>query len=147
VAWVGGHFSSNRASIKEWLEFHELSSLPQSATNILYDQWNGVFTGETYIKLQLRSNDVTAFIASSPGLSHGRLETFTPEHQLLPFREGSNFESDFRHSYFYRSRMFPDWFDPTITNRGRRYTLRKGPNSEIYINEDTSTIYMRSIKG
>jgi len=147
VAWVGGCFSSNRGRINEWLEFHELSSLPKSATNVMYYQWNGIFTGETYIKVQMESNDVSAFIANSPGLLQGKSETFTPEHQHLPSRQGNNFEFDSRHNYFRRSRMFPDWFDPSLTNRGRRYILWKGPNSEVYINEDTSTIYLRSIKG
>ena len=147
VAGAGGCLSSNRKRINQWLEFHELSSLPKMATNIMYYQWNGLFTGETYIKVQMESNDVTAFIANSPGLSQGKSEIFTPEHQHLPFPRVKHFEFDSRHRYFQRSEMFPDWFDPTITNRGRGYILWKGPYSEVYVNEDTSTIYLRSVKG
>src|SRR5688572_29670715 len=53
----------------KWLEFHRLAQLPKSVTNVLYYQWNGIFTGETYIRVGLSSNDLATFVTNSPGLS------------------------------------------------------------------------------
>ncbi|HZL13000.1 MAG TPA: hypothetical protein VFC85_02550 [Verrucomicrobiae bacterium] len=142
-----GCFDSNRTKINEWLKFHQLAQLPQSATNVMYHQWNGIFTGETYIRFQMPSNDLAMFITNSlGGLSQGKSDIFTPKHQHLPFPK-NNSEWDMHNDYFGVSRMFPDWFNPSITNRGRGYILDRGPNSEVYINEETSTVYLRSIKG
>jgi len=112
----------------------------------MYYQWNGLFTGETYIKFRMPGNDLATFITNSTiGLSQGKSDAFTPGHQHLPYRENS--QLDMNHSYYIKSRMFPDWYSPTITNRGKGFILWQGPNSEVYIDEDSSTVYLRSIKG
>jgi hypothetical protein len=145
--YEAGCFDSTRTKVNEWLKFHQLAQLPTSAANVMYYQWNGLFTGETYIKFQLPSTTLAKFITDSQaGLSQGKSDVFTPEHQHLPYPTDKSV-GDVRNDYYGRSRMSPDWFNPTITNRGGGYILWKGPNSEVYINEDTSTVYLKSIKG
>ena len=147
-----GCFDSKQKRTKDWLTFHQLAQMPKSATNLMLYQWNGLGTGETYISFQIQSNDLAAFTTNSPGLAEGKLELFNAAHQYLPYPANATnqFELDKldrSHSYFRRRSMVPDWFDTTITNRGRKYILQRGPNSEVYINEETSKVYLRSIKG
>ncbi|HEU6449526.1 MAG TPA: hypothetical protein VFV23_13920 [Verrucomicrobiae bacterium] len=79
-------------------------------------------------------------------LSQGKADTFTASHQHLPYST-NNSQMDVHHSYYGKSRMFPEWYNPTITNNGRGYILWRGPNSEVYIDEDSSTVYLHSVKG
>ena len=71
-----GCFDSKETQVNKWLKFHHLAQLPQSAANIMYYQWNGLFTGETYMRVELPSNDLAAFVDQSPGLSRGKKEIF-----------------------------------------------------------------------
>ena len=145
-AYGAGCFDSKRTKVEKWLKFHHLAPLPHSATNLMYYQWNGLFTGETYMRIELSSNDILAFIADSPGLAQGKKEIFSEKRQYLPYPKSIDPVSG-DHSHFHKHRNFPDWFDPTITNHGVRFVIPQGPNSEIIINRHTSTVYLRSIKG
>lgn len=147
IAYGVGSFDSDKTKIDDWLKFHHLALLPATATNLRYYQWNGLFTGETYIKFQLPGNELTLFLSNSAtGLSQGKADTFTASHQHLPYST-NNSQMDVHHSYYGKSRMFPEWYNPTITNNGRGYILWRGPNSEVYIDEDSSTVYLHSVKG
>jgi len=145
AVYGAGCFDSTRTKVDERIAWLKLAPLPPSATNIAYRQWSGLFTGEIYIKIQMATNDLAAFIANSPGLAQGKVEFFTRDRQHLPRPAQQSASLEPGPSYFSRHSQFPQWFDLTITNAGRRYEI--WPNKRIYINEETATVYLHLIKG
>ena len=122
-----------------------LSSLPASATNISYFQWNGLFTGETYAKFELSAMDMEAFISTSPSLqSTPPKETYDREHPLLPYPKVFTDLPSGPH-YYWPSRMFPDWYDLTIHGTGRKYSI--WTDKHVYLDEERNIVWLWFIKG
>ena len=122
----------------------DFAPLPRSATNFAYYQWNGLFTGETYARVQMSSNDLKSFITNSWELSATKpKEIFTAAHQHLPQSERSVTEGD--HSYYFERTSAPDWFKPTIHGNGKAYFL--WPDKYLYIDEDRGIVWVHFIKG
>lgn len=143
-AWISGGFDSSRSKVQRRLGMMKLAPLPNSATNVLYHEWVGLFTGETHISFQIGSNDLATFQGNSPLLAECKVETFSSTHQHLPY-DSNRILTNSDHKYFIERKNTPAWFDLTITNKGKIFQV--WPGDQIIINEDTCTIYIQIVKG
>ena len=143
-SWVSGCFDSDQTKVRFLLHEMRLGRLPLSATNLGYYSWSGLFTGETYVKIQMSSNDLVTFVKNSPLLAECREEVFTPQHQHLPY-DSKQTDSYSDHAHFIAGSKDPSWFELSVTNRGTLYPI--WPCHRILVNADSCTVYIHIIKG
>ena len=88
---------------------------------------------------QATAEDIEKFVADSEGISDREPEVFDSDNMYLPrkyrsdFKDKTEWKEYSRHEQFYRGRSWPDWFDPTIRLKGRKYDF---PASKDYRLED-----------
>ena len=121
-----------------------LAPLPQSATNVAFYRWNGLFTGEAYARFEASPADVLAFVADSLELSTKPEDVFSADHKLLPRSMGDR-DLDRKHAYFTRHPQMPEWFNPSIHGKGRQYLI--WPWHRIYIDEERHIVWLHFVKG
>ncbi len=139
---------SDRARTQSILKWAGLGPLADSATNLMFHQWSGVFTGETYAKFRLSSEDLQKFILRASALTDWKCEVFTPNHQLGAASEWDSSRKDvLDHTYILRDHSFPNWFEMTVRQKGRRYEHVYGSMAWIVINEQDNTVFIWLVKG
>jgi hypothetical protein len=144
---VGSGCSSER-KVASLLSEANLSPLPASATNVAYNEWNGLFgTGETYAKFQLSAADVRTFISNSPALQGITPKVYSTNHQHVPYPTSPSSELDSVNEYFFQHPKFPAWFNITIRSNGRKYVIPWGRDMCILIDEDRHIVWLRLVKG
>lgn len=124
----------------------KLSPLPHSATNVMYYQWNGLFTGEAYAKFELSESDLRLFLSNSPALQGINPKVYNTNHQHIPFPASSR-DISMEHDYFQQHPKFPSWYNIAIHGNGRKYVIPWGPNMWILVDEDTHIVWLRLVKG
>ena len=143
---LGGCWASDRTKVEGVLSRAKLAPLPPSATNVMYFQWNGLFTGETYAKFEAGASDLQTFLSNSPALQAVTPRIYDTNHQHVPFPASST-DISIENDYFHKHSGFPDWYDFTIRGKGRKYVIPWGPNMEILVDEDRRIVWLRLIKG
>ena len=143
---LAGCWASARTKVEQMLSRAKLSPLPASASNVMYYQWNGLFTGETYAKFELSGSDLRLFLSNSPALQSIPPTLYDTNHQHIPFPSSSG-DISTKHDYFYQHPKFPSWYDFTIRGSGRNYVIPWGPNMWILADEDRHIVWLRLIRG
>jgi hypothetical protein len=143
---MAGCWASATTDVKQLLSEARLSPLPATATNVEYYQWNGLFTGETYVKFELSAEDMRKFISNSPALSDIKPKIYDTNHQHIPYPVSTS-DTSLEHDYFDQHPKFPSWFDMTVRGNGRKYVLPWGPNMWVLLDEDRHIVWLRLIKG
>lgn len=139
--WLVPKLRSDRSHIESWLSDAGLAPLPADATNFAYYLWKGIFTASEYVMFQLPTNRINHWIEISPALQEARMESFDKEHQHLP--AAGEDTKDTRHSYYFLPAKRPPWFAPTINGKGKKFQLHYGPNTLIFVNEETGIVFIQ----
>ncbi|MHC4714193.1 MAG: hypothetical protein ACYTAN_13150 [Planctomycetota bacterium] len=113
-----------------------LAALPESATDVrTFASYWGI-----YLAFHADADDIDAFLSDSPSASDPEPTVFNADHMYLPRGPGMYLD-DYGNEYF-RTHYYPDWFDPTITEKGRKYDI---PYGSLVVNDATNTIYVEVI--
>lgn len=146
----------------------ELAGLPSSATSVQAAGWVLFDEGEQYLMFQATAEDIEKFVAESEGIIDKEPEVFDSDNMYLPrkyrskFKDKKEWEEYSSHEQFYRGRSWPDWYDPTIRVKGRKYECSgfadgnledwMESNDEmpkdfrwgtLVINDETNTVHIR----
>lgn len=141
---------SSKSKAQSLLARAGLSPLPQSATNVLYDDWNGFGTGEIYVRFEANARDLQAFISNSPSLYHRGFkpkEVYTTNFHHVQYPASIDNLDVEHNSYFSIRPKFPKWFNPTIPGNGKKYEIDYGPNTDIFIDEDRNIVFLHLVRG
>ena len=139
---------------KAVLKAGRLAKLPQSAADIKAEGWSGIFTGEDYLMFCATPEDIEKFIAESPSIKDTEPEIFSLDKMYLPYYEPNDFTDDkdwetyFRHKYFFRHKSQPQWYNIEIRLKGRRYEIPSFKHhnwGSVIINDETNTVYINVI--
>lgn len=139
VARVGENEKGRRA-----LGLARLADWPEGATEVRADGTRNAFSMTYLLRFSAPPEAIEAWIRQSPGLKGVSPEQFTPQRMLLPYPADG--ETSTEHRYFHPDPRYP-WFDPTIRNRGRRYTIPQDRNAcggEVIIDDEAQTVFVRS---
>jgi len=148
LALVSGCSSSSKSEVPKLLAKAKLSPLPPSATNVRYFQWNGLFTGETYVKFELSPSDLYAFVSNSPCLQGVKpKKIYNTNYHHVPFPPFNSVWDVQHNDYFSPTRKSPKWYDLTIRGKGRKYAIDWGPDMMILIDEERGIVWLRLTKG
>ena len=134
----------------EVLRNTQLANLPSSATSVqAVGQIRG---GKQYLVFQATAEDIEKFVAGSESLKNQEPMLFDSDNMYLPrkhrfnFRDKEKWKEYSRHEHFRRRRYWPDWYDPTIRLKGRKYDITTSEDNHrrgtVVINDETDTVYI-----
>ena len=139
---------------KSVLSAGRLASLPNSATEIKTNGWHGMFTGSDYLMFEASPAEINAWLSRCESIKGIKPMAFTPKHKYTIYRDEKDFKNDedyeeyFQHEHFFPFKDWPNWYNPTIETRGRKYEIpgdqkKKGHNwGSIIVNDETNTVYI-----
>ena len=138
---------------EEVLPHAQLADLPNSATSVqAIQRLRGDSSGEQYLMFQATAEDIEKFVVESQGIRDRKPEIFDSDNMYLPrkrrskFRDKKEWQEYSRHEHFRRRSYWPDWFDPTIRLKGRKYDISVSEDyrrGNVVINDKTDTVYIR----
>lgn len=135
------------------LKSAHLAPLPESATGFQAEGWSRIFTGGFYLMFHATPEDINGFLVNSPSIKSVSPEIFNPNYTLLTAPTDANcindgLENMHKHRYLHPSRNEPNWYNPTIKVKGRRYkitprTIKNFKWGEVIVNDETNTVYVK----
>ena len=144
---------SNRqsAKIESILSAGRLADLPPDASDIHYDSWSAMFTGEQFLRFTASEQTIEQFIKNSKSLNSIEPAIISVEYPRLPWTDSVDLErissKEFKNSYHERPTI-PDWYMGPHRARGRYFEIpnHEGHNwGEIIIDDETHTVYINVV--
>ncbi len=136
--------------INSVLEAARLANLPESAHNVRYHQWSGIFTGESLLSFTADPEEIEEFLAASPSLQNAKITIYSSTYQRVPFPEDYTSWDIEKFDYFSPSAVSPDWWRDEISS-GRKYMIPAGEKGNnwglLLLNNDTSTVFIMVVHG
>jgi len=131
---------------KVLLSAGRLAAIPVSASDLMVDGTDNLFSSKHYIKFKADPTDIEEFIQNSASIRSITPDRFDRGHQYVPFpKDADTATFDERHEYFGLDKRCP-WFDPTIKVRGRKYTIDQDDDvngGEVVIDDEKNIVYIR----
>jgi hypothetical protein len=139
---------------KSVLSAGRLALLPNSATEIKINGWHGMFTGSDYLMFKASPAEINAWLSQCQSIKEIEPMVFMAEHKYTVYRDEKDFKNDEEHEKYYKQEHFfrgndwPDWYDPTIETKGRKYEIPGDPKNNghnwgsIIVNDETNTVYV-----
>lgn len=114
-----------RGAAAETLDRGRLASLPFSATDIRSHSWQGLLSGEYYVRFRAPVADVEEFLKNSPGLRGAEVKHYSPERQRRLMHDGPlpSDGPDLRHEYHHESHPVDWWWNGELLQKGRVYSI------------------------
>lgn len=136
--------AEQRQAIAELLRDGRLGALPDSARDIRFGSWAGMFSGERCLRFEADPAEIQGLVESSPSLAGEEPERFGAGRHNLPSTERTP-EIGLGHRYYQPDPAFP-WYAPTLRGAaGRRYRIRPDAShhnwGEVVIDDERNVVY------
>jgi len=144
---------SNRqsAKIESILSAGRLADLPPDASDIHYDSWSAMFTGEQFLRFTASEQTIEQFIKNSKSLNSIEPAIISVEYPRLPWTDSAILKEtsskELENSYHERPTI-PEWYMGPHRARGRYFEIpsHEGHNwGEIIIDDETHTVYINVV--
>ena len=136
--------------VRSILNGQEFARLPASARNVKIQGWAMGFAYETWLRFDATHEDVETFLSRSPALQGLEPERLGPDKMLIrrpeDYRAEQGKHDSPPHVFLPEHRLLPDWWEPEIREKGRRYDNipleRLGRVGAVIVNDRTGTVYI-----
>jgi len=144
------YHSLPRVRASEILAYGRLARLPESATDMRTDSWSSPFSGEWFLRFRASPEDIESFLNSSPSLEAQDSVKYTPERMRLSWPKERIQEASPQdgHEYFIPGSLTPEWYNPQIRQRGRRYNIpAEGFHNwgEVIVDDEEHVVFVKVI--
>ena len=139
-----------RVMASKILTYGRLARLPESATNLRTDSWSSPFSGEWFLKFRASPEDIESFLNRSPSLEAQDSVKYTPERMRLSWPKERIQEASPQdgHEYFIPGSLTPEWYNPQIRQRGRRYNIpAEGFHNwgEVIVDDEEHVVFVKVV--